>query len=184
MPAGNPRSLGRRGCHQAPGRLCHSGWRGRHHGGRCKKGAWKNSREGLLSGPVLTLLAPLVRFFILPGGGSVMRSWSVFLVVMCLAMASLPAQALDPVYRCVVKGVPTFTDTPVKGHRCRSFSHAPPPPVQPYHPPTLTPDVSNPLDPRPEGVEGDGQLSGSDRPPRAAPSGLPPLPPRSLPPRD
>ena len=69
-----------------------------------------------------------------------MRGWmglGVF-VGLVLGMAPTPSMALEPVYRCQVKGVPTFVSTPVKGHRCRSVKHAPPPPT-PLLPPAPLP---------------------------------------------
>lgn len=105
-----------------------------------------------------------------------MRGWmglGVF-VGLVLGMAPTPSMALEPVYRCQVKGVPTFVSTPVKGHRCRSVKHAPPPPT-PLLPPAPLPSPESARPP----VGSDALMP----PPSATPgTGLPPLPPTALPP--
>ena len=108
----------------------------------------------------------------------VMRGWmGLVFVGLVWGMAPTPSVALEPVYRCEVKGVPTFVSTPVKGHRCRTVKHAPPPPTPVYTPPPLPLSSEHEVDSLSGGVE--AQMP----PPSATPTrGLPPLPPTALPP--
>lgn len=102
-----------------------------------------------------------------------------------LVMATLwcgGAQA-DGIYRCMVDGVPTFTQKAIKGHACKALPPAPPPPSQPYIPDlSPTTGAGQPEVAQAQANPDASAASPAQNPPSTAPrGGLPPLPPVALP---